>query len=168
VLAGLGLFAAQLLRQYHLRRRRTFDVHIPYALAALVYGLVSAALLVYGLASGRALTDPIWIVVGWLAIAGWAETAIQGFLYKIGTFLTWLHRYAPLAGRHRVPKLEDLYGRRTALVGWACWTAGIALGALAALSRLGPLALVAAVALSIGVGAFLVNAARVGLHWREA
>ena len=168
LLAGLGLFAAQLLRQYHLRRRRTFDVHIPYALAALVYGLLSAALLVYGLASGRALTDPIWIVVGWLAIAGWAETAIQGFLYKIGTFLTWLHRYAPLAGRRPVPKLEDLYGRRTALVGWACWTGGVALGALAALSRLGPLTLVAAVALSIGVGAFLVNAARVGLHWREA
>ena len=48
-----------------------------------------------------------------------AETPIQGFLYKIGTFLAWLHRYAPVAGRQPVPGLEDLYDRRIAVTGWA-------------------------------------------------
>ncbi len=166
LLAGLGLFAAQLGRLYQRRRRRTFDIHIPFALAATFYALLAAALVLGGLATGRGPTDPLWLAAGWLAIAGWAETAIQGFLYKIGTFLTWLHRYAPLAGRRPVPKLEDLYSRRVALAGWAGWTAGVALGALATLSGAGWLAYAAAAALSTGGLAFLLNAARVATHWR--
>lgn len=164
--AGQLLFALQLLRLYRLRRRRTFDLHIPFALAACAAGLVAAGLMVLGLASARPPADPLWLAAGWLAIAGWAETAIQGFLYKIGPFLTWLHRYAPVAGRQPVPKLEDLYGRRTGLLGWACWVGGVVLGAIAALLRVAPLAPLAGVLLSAGLVAFLVNAVRVGLHWR--
>lgn len=168
LLAGQALFAAQLLRLYRLRRRRTFDVHIPFALTATACGLLAAGLATWGLAAQRPASDPLWITVGWLAIAGWAETAIQGFLYKIGTFLTWLHRYAPLAGRGRVPRLEDLFDQRLALAGWALWTSGVALAAMAALARADWLASLAAVLLSLGAGAFLANALRVGSHWRRA
>jgi hypothetical protein len=167
LLAGLVVFAAQLLRLYHLRPRRKLDVHMPFALVAIGYGLLASLLLVWGFVAERPPTDPIWVAAGWLAIAGWAETAIQGFLYKIGTFLTWLHRYAPLAGRQRVPMLEDLYDRPTALVGWACWTAGVALSTGAALARAEPLAYAGGISLSAGVGALLLNALRVGLHWRR-
>ncbi|MBX5491396.1 MAG: hypothetical protein IRZ14_09565 [Chloroflexi bacterium] len=164
--AGQLLFGLQLLRLYRLRRRRSFDVHIPFALAACTAGLLASGLVVVGLATARPPADPVWMTAGWLAIVGWAETAIQGFLYKIGPFLTWLHRYAPLAGRQPVPRLEDLYGRRTALLGWACWVSGVALGALAALTQVSPLASMAGGLLSVGLAAFLVNAVRTGAHWR--
>jgi hypothetical protein len=129
--AGVGVFAFQLLHLYRVRRRRQFDVHIPFALTAACCGLLAAGLVGLGVATGRSAGNPIWVAAGWLAIAGWAETAIQGFLYKIGTFLTWLQCYAPLAGKQPVPRLEDLYDRRTALIGWYAWTCGVALGAAA-------------------------------------
>ncbi len=166
LLAGLGFFAAQLVRLYQRRRRKTFDVHIPFALTSATFGLLALLLAAFGFATGRGISDPLWIAAGWWAIAGWAETAIQGFLYKIGTFLTWLHRYAPLAGRQRVPRLEELYGRRTAIAGWISWTAGVAVVGIATLLRSEPVVLVGAGALSVGAVLFLVNVARVGAHWR--
>jgi len=168
LILGLGLFALQLGRLYRLRRRRTFDIHIPFAIVATASGLLALGLACYGLASSRPASDSVWRAAGWLAIVGWAETAIQGFLYKIGAFLTWLHRYAPLAGRRRVPKLEDLYGRRTALLGWAAWTFGVGGGAVAILTGLPWLAPLAGAALSLGLGGLLVNACRIGWHWRRA
>lgn len=165
LLAGLGLFAVQLGRLYRLRLRRSSDVHVPYAQVATGAGLLAAALLVYGFASGRGPTDPVWIVVGWLLIVGWAETAIQGFLYKIGPFLTWLHRYGPLAGLQTVPMLEDLYSRRLALAGFACWTGGLILGALVPLTTADWLPYGAAAGLSLGAAATIVNGLRVARHW---
>jgi hypothetical protein len=166
-LAGVALFAMHLGHLYRHRRRRTFDVHVPFAATAVCFGLLAGLTAVAGLVSRRGPADPLWIAAGWWAIAGWAETAIQGFLYKIGTFLTWLHRYAPLAGRRRVPRLEELYGRRTALAGWIGWSAGVALGGVAVLAGSPRLALAAAVALSAGASAFVANAARVGSHWHR-
>ncbi len=166
--AGLVLFGLQVVHLYRVRRRRTFDVHVPFVLTSLAFGLAAACLVVVGIAGNRPASDPLWVAVGWMAIAGWAETAIQGFLYKIGTFLTWLHRYAPLVGRQRVPRLEDLYGRRTALLGWLAWTVGVALGASAALTQQEGLAMASAAGLSAGAAAFLVNGVRVGAHWRRS
>jgi hypothetical protein len=168
LLAGMILYTAQLLRLYRLRRRRQVDIHLPFAVTAACFGLGAVALVFTGLVTGRSASDPIWVAAGWLAIVGWAETPIQGFLYKIGTFLTWLHRYAPHAGRQPVPRLEDLYDRRVGIVGWAAWSIGVVLAAVAALTRLETLSHVAAVGLSLGVILFLSNAARVGVHWRAA
>jgi hypothetical protein len=168
VLLGLCLFAGQLARLYRRRRRRTFDIHIPFMIVATGSAVLALVLILDGLVSGRPASASIWRAAVWLLIAGWAETAIQGFLYKIGAFLTWLHRYAPLAGRRRVPKLEDLYGRRTALVGWAAWTVGVATETAAILGGAPLVAYVAGGALSLGLGALLVNAARMSAHWRAA
>ncbi|HEX8967359.1 MAG TPA: hypothetical protein VF937_05725 [Chloroflexota bacterium] len=167
LLAGIALFGAQLLHLYRVRRRRQFDVHIPFAVTGAAFGLLSAGLLLTGLIANRSAADPIWVAAGWLAIAGWAETPIQGFLYKIGTFLTWLHRYAPLAGRQPVPRLEDLYDQRTAVAGWAAWSSGVALGGLAALAQIDLLSYLAAAGLSLGALLFLSNAVRVGARWRS-
>ena len=165
LLAGLLLFAGQIVRLYRLRLRRSPDVHIPFMLVSLGAGLASAGLLTWGFASGRGPADPLWIVVGWLAIVGWAQTAIQGFLYKIGPFLTWLHRYGPVAGVRPVPMLEDLYSRRLALVGWAAWTIGLALGALTPVTAAEWVPLGAAASLSLGGAATILNGARVARHW---
>jgi hypothetical protein len=166
LLAGVVLFSMQLLRLYRVRRRRQFDIHIPFTVSAACFGLLAAGLVLTGLVTARPASDPIWLTAGWLAIAGWAETPIQGFLYKIGTFLTWLHRYAPVAGTQPVPRLEDLYDRRIAVGGWMAWTGGVALGAGAALSGIESLAQVAAFGLSLGVILLLSNSVRVGAHWR--
>ena len=166
LLGGIVLFTMQLLLLYRVRRRRQFDIHIPFAVSAACFGLLAAGLVFVGLVTARRPSDPIWLTAGWLALAGWAETAIQGFLYKIGTFLTWLHRYAPVAGRQPVPRLEDLYDRRIAVASWMAWTGGVALGAGAALTGIELLARVAAFGLSLGVILLLSNCVRVGAHWR--
>jgi hypothetical protein len=166
LLAGVGLFGVQLARLYGVRRRRTFDVHIPFVSSAIVFGMSAVGLVLLGLLMERPADDPVWVAAGWLAIAGWAQTPIQGFLFKIGTFLTWLHRYAPVAGRQPVPRLEDLYHRTTAVIGWAAWTAGVATAAAATLVQSTWLAQVGAIGLSVGAGLFIANAIRVGAHWR--
>jgi len=164
-LAGLVLFATQLGRLYRMRLRRSPDIHVPFALTATGAGLVAGGLLVWAFATGRGPTDPIWITIGWLLIVGWAQTAIQGFLYKIGPFLTWLHRYAPLAGLQPVPMLDQLYARRLAQAGFVAWTVGLVLGALAPLTTAEWIPLGAALALSLGAAATVANGLRVGWHW---
>lgn len=165
LLAGLVLFAAQVLRLYRLRLRRSPDVHIPFALAAMAYGLLAAGLLVWGFFSGRGPTDPVWIAAGWLAIVGWPQTAIMGFLYKIGPFLTWLHRYAPVAGVEPVPMLEQLYSRPLALVGCAAWAIGVFVGGAVPFTTAEWVPLVAAAGLATGGAMLVLNALRVARHW---
>jgi hypothetical protein len=164
LLGGVALFAVQIVHLYRVRLRRAVDVHIPFMLVSTGAGLLAAALLVWGFASGRVPTDPIWIVVGWLAIVGWAQTAILGFLCKIGPFLTWLHRYGPVAGLQQVPMLEQMYSRRLALLGWAAWTTGLVLGATIPLTSAEWIPPGAAVSLSAGGAITIVNAVRVGRH----
>jgi hypothetical protein len=164
LLGGLALFALQIVHLYRVRLRRAPDIHMPFLLVSASAGLLASGLLVWGFASGRGPTDPIWIVVGWLAIVGWAETAIQGFLCKIGPFLAWLHRYGPVAGLERVPMLEQMYSRRLALLGWAAWTTGLALGATLPLTSAEWIPLSAAISLAVGGACTLVNAVRVGSH----
>lgn len=165
LLAGQGLFCWQLARLYRRRRRRGFDVHIPFALTAGGFGLAATLLLLVGFLRSAGVGAPLWVAVGWLAIAGLAETAIQGFFYKIATFLVWLHRYAPLAGRQPVPRLEEFYSRAVALGGWAGWTLGVVLAASAALRGSLFLAHLAGILVAVGLGCFLVNVARIGARW---
>jgi hypothetical protein len=168
ILVGQTLFAVQLGHLYRVRRRRGFDVHIPFAMTAAVSGVFAALLLTGGLYRDRPLSSNLWVAVGWLAISGVALSAIQGFFYKIATFLVWLHRYAPLAGRTRVPRLEDLYDRRIAKTGFALWAAALAGSLMAILIANHALATAAGVAALAGLGCFLVNAARIAAHLRPA
>lgn len=167
LLGGLAFFLGQIVHMYRRRRRRGIDIHMPFALASGVAGLTAAALLAAGLAQDQPAGSPFWVVAGWLAIAGFAETAIQGFFYKIASFLVWLQRYAPLAGRQRVPKLEELYARRLALAGWALWTTGVAMEGVAIMMESSELARMAGLLLAMGLGCFLANVARIAGHWRE-
>jgi hypothetical protein len=166
IVGGQALFAVQLVHLYGVRRRRGFDVHIPYAVLAAGSGLLAALLLTGGTVVGAPLGSRIWVAVGWLAIAGLALTAIQGFFYKITTFLVWLHRYAPLAGRRKVPRLEQMYGRRLAQAGWGLWGTGLALSTAGIGLGSRPLSQVAGVVALAGLGCFLTNVARVASHWR--
>ncbi len=166
LLTAQALFASQLGHLYHVRRRRGADVHIPFALVAAAAGVTSAGLLTGGLVAGASPGSPIWIAVVWLALAGMAETAIQGFLYKIATFLVWLQRYAPLAGRRKVPKLEDMFGMRMAQVGCAFWTTGLALAVAGILSGESLVCSFAGLLDGLGLTLFVLNVARIATHWQ--
>jgi hypothetical protein len=164
MLAGLACFAAQILHLYRRRMRRGFDVHIPFALVSAFFAIAATALFVVGLLRHESPNSSLWIAAGWLAIPGFAGTAIQGFFYKIATFLVWLKRYAPVAGKQRVPRLEELYNRRLAVTGWACWTISIALGAVSLLADL-PLLVANSLILIAGLACFLFNVVSISRHW---
>lgn len=166
LLAGQSLFGWQLVHLYRARRRRGFDVHIPFALLAALGGILAALLLMAGITAGARPESSIWVLVVWSLLAMVALTAIQGFFYKISTFLVWLRRYAPLAGRQRVPRLEEMYARRLASAGWLLWVAGLAVSFLAVALAQQRLAQFAGLLLAIGLACFLVNVARIARHVR--
>jgi hypothetical protein len=164
ILAGFGCFAVQMQRLYRRRMRRTFDIHIPFAAFAAAMAIASAALLTTGLVLHATPNDPLWIATGWLAMFGVAGTAIQGFFYKISTFLVWLKRYAPMAGKQPVPKLEQLYSRRLAVTGWGLWVIAIIAGSAVILLEWSVLPLIGA--LMLGAAAcFLINVFGIARHW---
>ena len=164
LLAGLVCFASQIARLYRKRMRRGIDVHIPFAALAALSGIASTGLLVFGLAKHEGPGSSVWVVVVWMALMGMAASAIQGFFYKIATFLVWLKRYAPVAGRERVPRLEELYNRRLALTGFAMWSASILGGAIVLVGNQDVLRPVGAAMLA-GLTCFLINVAMIARHW---
>ncbi len=166
ILAGYLLFAAHLVLLYRGRVRKGWDIHIPFVAGAVACLLAAAALLVVGLARHTMPGDPLWVAVVWLAIFGVAGTAIQGFFLKIASFLVWLKRYAPVAGRRPVPKLEHLSNRNLAWAGLGLWLAGNVVVAAGLLAESDWVRLAAPLLIVAG-GCFVVNVARIASHWRD-
>lgn len=166
LLLGAACFAGQIVQLHRTRMRRAFDIHAPFAFAAALSAFVATGLLVIGLIARVSPVSPLWTAIVFLALFGVAETAIQGFFYKIATFLVWLKRYAPVAGAKPVPKLEEMYSRRLAAAGWGLWTLAIAATALAlafdwaALVEIAPL-------MTAGAACFVINVALIARHWRS-
>src|SRR5690606_37287411 len=50
-------------------------------------------------ASGWSAAPSIPILLGWLALWGWAGAVVHGMLTRIVPFLVWFHRFSPLAGK---------------------------------------------------------------------
>jgi len=164
ILGGQLLVLGQLAHLYHSRRRKTFDIHIPFALTASTFGSAAAALLLIGMIQQRSAGSAWWTLVIWLALAGFIETGIQGFFYKISTFLVWLHRYAKQAGRQRVPKLEELFFHKLAVTGWLLWTTGVGLSMVAIGSGERLIAHIAGAIAALGIVCFLVNVVAIAGH----
>ncbi|HMM40873.1 MAG TPA: hypothetical protein PKA95_03140 [Thermomicrobiales bacterium] len=167
ILAGQVLFLIQLAHLYHARRRRVIDVHIPFALTSATMGVAAALALALGMLRSAGPLDSLWVVAVWLALAGLAISAIQGFFYKIATFLVWLNRYAPVAGRSKVPRLEELYSLRLARVGWAAWLSALVVTVGGVLWQAPGLATAGGVLAAAGLGCFLGNVVRIASHWQS-
>lgn len=133
LLAGVAALAIQLVSIHRGRRRKAIDVHAPFALLSAASGVVAAAIVVWGLATRLPAGSPLWLVAGWLAIAGFAETAILGFGVKIASFLAWLqgHGVGKRPPGKPLPKLDELYDRRLTFVAFGLWAAAVPLVALA-------------------------------------
>lgn len=164
ILAGLICFAVQIMHLYRRRMRRALDVYMPFAIVAALSGIGSAGVLAAGLFRHEGPNSSMWVAAVWLALMGTAGTAIQGFFYKIATFLVWLKRYAPVAGRERVPRLEELYNRRLAMAGWSLWTAAVLAGAIALVGNWRVLPWVGTI-LFAALASFLLNVMLIARHW---
>lgn len=164
VLVGLLVFAAQLAIMYRRRMRRSIDIHMPFAIVAVASMLVAAFLLAIGLVRGANPADTIWVVAIWLALWGGFATAIQGFFYKIATFLVWLRRYSPIAGRRAVPRLDEMYHRTVGLVGLVLWGLGVVVVPILLITASSALPW-ASLPLLAGSACFLFNVVTIARHW---
>jgi hypothetical protein len=130
---GLALYDTRRILGH--RMKRELDVGVRHYLAGLFFlGLALLALPFAPLWAG------VWFVLGFVGLV------VTGMLYKIVPFLVWTHKYAPRAGRARVPLLKEMLPERAAYLAGGLF----ALGAL-----LAPFAPLALWAYALGVVPFL-------------
>lgn len=102
-LGYLLLFATYLLALYDTHRilknrmKRPLDLGVQHYLVALAF--LGLALLTLPF---QPLAAAYWFALGFVGLV------VTGMLYKILPFLVWTHRYAPRAGKERVPLLKDM------------------------------------------------------------
>ncbi|MFT3870496.1 MAG: hypothetical protein QM715_18765 [Nibricoccus sp.] len=128
---GLGFYAIENLALIRRSPRRLDGALRLYAhnlvfLLPVAIGFIFRGLQLAGHAPALALNldTPLFT----FAVFGTLACAILGMGAKIVPFLVWQHRYAPLLGRARVPKLADLvYGRLLNILAWSVPAAALAL-----------------------------------------
>lgn len=111
--AGTGAFLLQALRHYRRRRRPRVDPGMR---------LVGGALILLALALAAGLTillsptaDPSLLTAyGVLLVPGGLGLFVAGHYYKIVPFLTWFHRFGPVASEREVPSVAELFDPRVA------------------------------------------------------
>ncbi len=93
VASGLALFAAITLWLQHRRKRKPgLEVTLWFWRCAMLSLLAAVALWVAGLIFPLLRQSPIYpLLLGLLMIQGFLISAVNGMLYKIIPFLTWLH-----------------------------------------------------------------------------
>ncbi|NEW05889.1 hypothetical protein GK047_07665 [Paenibacillus sp. SYP-B3998] len=69
--------------------------------------------------------ERILIVTGWMYLYGWVAMTILGYLSKIVPFLWWTHKYGPLAGKKKVPVMNDLINDQYVNYGMAGMCGGL-------------------------------------------
>lgn len=161
---GVIMAAMEITRMYQRRMRKTIDVHMPFAIVAMAVMVISAISLVVITREAAPMTNRLTIATVWFALSGTFLVAIQGFFYKISTFLIWLKTYAPLAGKVAVPQLDRMYNRRLAFIGLGAWV--ISVIAITAM-LLGWLPVLWGWSLGLWIGGIIfgINVARIGRHW---
>ncbi|MFQ5698685.1 MAG: hypothetical protein ACE5IL_10435 [Myxococcota bacterium] len=127
-----GIHPLVSLRSLAGRRRRRRDATLLFWYAGLSVApgvaLCAAAAVVW--------EDPRWeLLLGWLAIWGWAGMIIHGMLSRIVPFLVWFHRFAPRVGSGPVPSMRALLPDRWVRQGFVAHSVSLGLGALAIVTR---------------------------------
>ncbi|HEY0971847.1 MAG TPA: hypothetical protein VGE02_12835, partial [Gemmatimonadales bacterium] len=159
--AGVACFLVQCRAFFKARIRPRLDVGLRFALCALAFLAVSAALAPAVLALGGVREPRMATAYVLLGLLGGVVLYVVGFFYKIVPFLAWIARFRSTMGRERVPTVADLYAARVAEVQLvvmvaAVATLGIGVGVgSAVITRL------AAIAFAAGVALHAVQIARV-------
>lgn len=146
--AGTLALIAQAALFFKHRKRSAIDPGMRLAAAGLV-GLVVAVLLAPP-ALSRGLADPRLLTAYFMVLLGALTLFVAGHYYKIVPFLVWNHRFGPLLGKQKVPRVVELYSERVAHVNVVLLVAGLA--GLVVATYLGAAALARAAALVFAAG----------------
>lgn len=162
---GILLAALEITRMYQKRMRKAIDVHMPFAITAWLVLLIASFILVLLTFEANPLANQLTSATIWLVFSGTFLVAIQGFFYKISTFLIWLKTYAPLAGKVPVPQLDAMYNRRLAYIGLVAWMMSVLVIAGVLLDWI-PDWWGWSMGLWVGGVLFVINVIRIARHWR--
>ncbi len=129
-----GVFVLDMALLLRRRRRRRFSLSQWHTFVSFASLLAAAAL--GGMLVGGPSVYRSWVVAyGYIAFFGWFGFSIVGKYYKIVPFLTWLRRFATVAGSAPTPLLREMVDQR---IGWASFATllagylGVAAGLLCA------------------------------------
>jgi hypothetical protein len=119
------------LRSLADRRRRRVDPSLLFWRAGLAVAPLGAAAAL----AAHLLPDPRWgVLLGWLAVWGWAGMIVHGMLGRIVPFLVWFHRFSPLVGKARVPSMRSLLPDGWTRLGFALHVVSLIAGVVSILS----------------------------------
>jgi len=159
VAGGIVAFVVQAVAFFRHRKRRALDPGMRLAGAGIVGLIAAVAMAPFALARGFA--DLHLLVTYFVVLLGAITLFIAGHYYKIVPFLVWYHRFGPLVGLRKVPKVSELFSERAALIDAVLLVAGV-LG-LAVSTYVGSVALAraASVVFAIGVLVEVIVIARI-------
>lgn len=132
-IAGLTLYAIDLVFLYRNRKRRRIELNIKAASGALAALYVATLLLV--VAAARGTLDAQAGAIVYLVAFGWLSGLGLSQLYKIIPFLTWLECYGPVMGRRPTPRVQDLVVEQRDGPWFVLYFAGVAAGTGALLAE---------------------------------
>lgn len=112
--AGVIAFVVQVVLFFRTRKRRELDAGMRLAGAGLA-GIV-CAIAIAPIAFTRGLSDLHLLVTYFWLLLGAISLFVAGHYYKIVPFLVWYHRFGPLVGTRKVPKVAELFSQRTASI----------------------------------------------------
>lgn len=149
--AGVVALIVQAATFFKQRKRRAIDPGMRLAASGLM-GLGLAVVLA-PFALSRGLGDPRLLTTYFVVLLGAVTLFVAGHYYKIIPFLVWNHRYGPLLGKRKVPKVAELFSERVAHVDAALLVSGL-LG-LAVATFIGSEVLARVAAMVFATGAWL-------------
>lgn len=146
---GVLAFVAQSALFFRHRKRRALDPGMKIAAAGLL-GIV-AAMVLAPVALSRGIADLRLLTTYFVVLLGAISLFVAGHYYKIVPFLVWYHRFGPLIGTRKVPKVSELYSEKAAQVGGLLLVGGYVGLAVGTYAGSMPLARGAAIVFAIGV-----------------
>ncbi|MBE7484276.1 MAG: hypothetical protein HS104_30445 [Polyangiaceae bacterium] len=149
--AGVLALLVQAATFFKHRKRRAIDPGMRLVASGLA-GLGLAVVLA-PFALTRGLADPRLLTTYFVVLLGAVTLFVAGHYYKIVPFLVWNHRYGPLLGKRKVPKVSELYSERVALADAALLVAGLV--GLAVATFIGSVVLARMAAIVFAAGAWL-------------
>ena len=112
----------------------------------------------------RGMSDLHLLTTYFVVLLGAVTLFIAGHYYKIVPFLVWNHRYGPLLGKCKVPKVAELFSERVALIDAALLVSGVVGVAVATFIGSEALARVAAIVFAAGAWLQVIVILRVALR----
>jgi hypothetical protein len=128
IVAGLVVYAVEMLAIFRARKRRSLDWGLKYfltALALLAPLSLLALVLCWPTLPVTEFTMQLESVYGFVALFGVVVFGIVGMLFKIVPFLVWYARYSKEIGRHKVPSLAELYSEPLQAISYWLYVVGL-------------------------------------------